>query len=54
VADSYMALTSARPWRAAFGHDQAVDMIKQESGKKYDPLVVASFVSVSDAFRQAA
>jgi response regulator RpfG family c-di-GMP phosphodiesterase len=54
VADCYMALTSARPWRAAVGHDQAVDMIRQDSGKKYDPLVVASFVAVSDGFRQAA
>jgi response regulator RpfG family c-di-GMP phosphodiesterase len=53
VADSYMALTSARPWRAAFGHDQAIAMIKQDSGKKYDPQVVASFVAVSDSFRQA-
>lgn len=53
VADCYLALTSARPWRAAFDHEQAVDMIRQESGNKHDPRVVEAFVAVADAFRQA-
>lgn len=54
VADCYMALTSARPWRAAFGHDEAVHMIKRDSGKKYDPAVVEAFVAIADAFRKTA
>jgi response regulator RpfG family c-di-GMP phosphodiesterase len=54
VADCYMALTSLRPWRAAVGHGQVVDMIRKDAGKKYDPLVVDAFVMVSDAFRQTA
>ena len=53
VADCYMALTSERPWRKAFSHVDAVTMIKQEAGKKYDPSVVKSFVAVSDAYRDA-
>jgi putative two-component system response regulator len=53
VADCYMALTSERPWRKALPHVDAVNMIKQEAGKKYDPSVVKSFVAVSDAWRDA-
>jgi response regulator RpfG family c-di-GMP phosphodiesterase len=53
VADCYMALTSARPWRKAFPHVDAVAMIQQEAGKKFDPSVVRSFVAVSDAYRDA-
>jgi response regulator RpfG family c-di-GMP phosphodiesterase len=52
VADSYLALTSERPWRKAVAHAEAVAMIKQEAGKKYDPVVVKSFVAVSDAYRK--
>jgi response regulator RpfG family c-di-GMP phosphodiesterase len=51
VADCYMALTSDRPWRAALAHEAAVALINGESGKKYDPQVVAAFVGVADAYR---
>ena len=53
VADGYMALTSKRPWRGAFAHTEAIAMIQSESGGKYDPDVVAAFLSVSDAYREA-
>lgn len=53
VADSYLAITSPRPWRAAFGHEQALDMIRRDSGKKFDPRVVESLVAVVEAFRKA-
>ena len=53
VADCYLALTSERPWRKAFPHVDAVALIKQEAGKKYDPSVVNSFLAVSDAYREA-
>lgn len=52
VADGYMALTSKRPWRGAFAHTEAIAMIQSEAGGKYDPDVVAAFLSVSDAYRE--
>jgi response regulator RpfG family c-di-GMP phosphodiesterase len=52
VADCFMALSSVRPWRTAYSHEQAVDMIKQGAGKHYDPEVVDAFVAVSGEFRQ--
>jgi response regulator RpfG family c-di-GMP phosphodiesterase len=51
VADCYMALTSDRPWRKAFPHAEAVAIINQQAGSKYDPLVVKAFVTISDAYR---
>jgi HD-GYP domain-containing protein (c-di-GMP phosphodiesterase class II) len=54
VANSYTALVSRRPWRAAFTHEQALAMIRQDSGSVFDPKVVDSFVAVVDGFRQRA
>ena len=52
VADRYMAITTARPWRAAFSHEQALEMIRQDSGKKLDPRVAEAFVAAVEAFRK--
>jgi response regulator RpfG family c-di-GMP phosphodiesterase len=54
VANSYTAITARRPWRAAFTHEQALEMIRQGSGTVFDPKVVDSFVAVIDAFRTRA
>lgn len=53
VADTFLALTSPRPWRGAFSHEEALTMIIQDAGKKFDPAVVKAFVAVAEAFRQA-
>jgi HD-GYP domain-containing protein (c-di-GMP phosphodiesterase class II) len=53
VADCYLAITSPRPWRAAIGHEQALEMIRQDSGGKFDPRVVESFMAVASAFRKS-
>jgi response regulator RpfG family c-di-GMP phosphodiesterase len=52
VANSYLALTSRRPWRLAFTHQQALEMIRSDSGTWFDPKVVDAFVAVVDGFRQ--
>lgn len=54
VANSYTAITSRRPWRTAHTHEQALEIIQQDSGTAYDPKVVDSFVAVIDAFRKRA
>lgn len=40
VADVFDALTSARPYKAAWEVDRAVDFIRQQSGQHFDPAVV--------------
>ena len=40
VADAYCALTSDRPFRKAFPLEKALEIIKSESGSKWDPVVV--------------
>jgi len=41
VVDCFDALTSERPYRRAHSADEAIDHIKRESRKTYDPRVVA-------------
>lgn len=43
VADAYDAITNPRPFREAFDHDVAIDMLKREAGTQFDPDVVRAF-----------
>ena len=43
VADVYDALSSERPYRAAMDPDQVLQIIKENSGSHFDPVVVDSF-----------
>lgn len=44
VADTYDAITSSRPYRDKSGRDRAIEIIKEESGTQFDPLVVDCFL----------
>ncbi len=44
VADVYDALTTKRIYKPAFTHDTAVSMIRDDSGKHFDPDVVDAFL----------
>ena len=46
VADAYCALTSDRPFRKAFPQEEALEIIKSESGSKWDPVVVQALEEV--------
>lgn len=46
VCDVYDALTSARPYKPAWSHDDAVAEIQAQSGKQFDPAVVTAFMSI--------
>lgn len=50
VADVYDALTSDRVYRQALTHDEARQMITEESGTHFDPDVVQAFVESEDKF----
>jgi len=45
LADVFDALTSRRPYKAAYGFNEAMEMIKEQSGKHFDPDVVKVFLS---------
>ncbi|MCH8147390.1 MAG: response regulator, partial [Planctomycetes bacterium] len=54
VADAYDALTTVRPYKAAFSHEKAVDIIRGTSGSHFDPKIVASFLCVEKQFAEMA
>lgn len=46
VADVFDALTSNRPYRKAWSRESALEYIKKESGKHFDPKIVEIFLKV--------
>ena len=45
VADVFDALTSKRPYKDAWPVDKAIDLLKQEAGKHFDPKIVEAFTN---------
>jgi putative two-component system response regulator len=54
IADVYDALAFERPYKRAFTHEEAVQIIADESGRHFDPALVEIFLSVSDEFNKIA
>ena len=50
VADVYDALVTDRPYKKAFTHDKAMEIIKNDSGTHFDPKIVEAFMAVADDF----
>jgi putative two-component system response regulator len=48
VADVYDALTSTRPYKQAWPPEKAVDFLKEQSGKHFDPACVEAFLAEMD------
>jgi len=44
VADAYEAMTSTRPYRQAMAPTEAVDHLRGEAGRQFDPDVVEAFI----------
>lgn len=51
VVDAYDALTSDRPYRARRSQEQAVEILKQEAGKQFDPKIATAFISLLETGR---
>ena len=47
VVDVYDALTSDRPYRAAWSKEQALDYMNSQSGQYFDPLILQTFMGMS-------
>ena len=50
LSDVYDALTSTRPYKKSFSHEQASEMIKKDSGTHFDPHIVAAFLKHQKEF----
>lgn len=50
IADVYDALVSERPYKKAFTHEKAVEIIREDAGKHFDPYLVEVFLRHSDDF----
>jgi putative two-component system response regulator len=50
IADVYDALVSERPYKRPFTHEEAVEIIKKDSGTHFDPQIVKAFLNVTDDF----
>lgn len=48
VADVFDALASDRPYRVAFGYIESLDIIKENSSKMFNPIIVDAFVGIME------
>lgn len=51
VVDVFDALTSDRPYRTAWSHSQALDYLREQSEKQFDPHVVNFFLEIANDTR---
>jgi putative two-component system response regulator len=51
VADVYDALISSRPYKKAFTHEEAVQIIINGIGTQFDPVLVEMFINVAEQFK---
>ncbi|HSF24649.1 MAG TPA: HD domain-containing phosphohydrolase [Blastocatellia bacterium] len=49
IVDCYEALTTSRPYRKAFSREQALEMMRLESGLTFDPSLLDKFIEVIDS-----
>lgn len=54
IADVFDALVSERVYKKAFSFEQAMDIIREESGTHFDPRIVRAFMAVEDEVRETA
>lgn len=54
VADVYDALISERPYKKAFTHEEAVNIIVEGKGAHFDPVMVDIFLGVADKVAESA
>ena len=50
IADVYDALISERPYKRAFSHEEACQIIERDSGTHFDPVLVDAFRRTKDRF----
>jgi HD-GYP domain-containing protein (c-di-GMP phosphodiesterase class II) len=53
LADSYDAMTSNRPYRAALSREEAAKEVRAAAGAQFDPLLAQAFLRVLSQRREA-
>ena len=51
VVDVYDALTNERCYKKAFPHETAIEILQQDSGKHFDPLVIVALMEVQELLK---
>lgn len=46
IVEAYDAMISERPYRKRMGHDEAVNELKENAGKQFDPEIVEAFIKI--------
>jgi response regulator RpfG family c-di-GMP phosphodiesterase len=52
IADIYDALTTERPYKKPWTHDEAKDFIMKNSGEIFDPIIVKAFLDTEEEFHR--
>jgi len=52
VADVYDALTSERPYKKAFSHEDSMEIIMENACKQFDPKIANVFYDIRDKFKE--
>jgi HD-GYP domain-containing protein (c-di-GMP phosphodiesterase class II) len=52
IADVFDALTSARPYKAAFSYDEAIGIMKKDRGSHFDPEIFDALCEMGDTIYQ--
>ena len=52
VVDVYDALTSPKVYRDAFSHEEAIEIMREETGKSFDPDIMEVFFKIHNQFRK--
>lgn len=52
LADFYDAVTSIRPYKGAWTHQESIDEIKKQRGKHFDPIIVDTFMRMEKRFHE--
>ncbi|MCL2617723.1 MAG: response regulator [Defluviitaleaceae bacterium] len=51
IGDVYDALVSSRPYKKAFTDEEAVEIMKKDTGRRFDPSIIEVFVAIQDKFK---
>lgn len=52
LADVYDALVTVRPYKEPISHEEAVEIIRESSGKSFDPVLVELFLDLHEKFAE--
>jgi len=52
ITDVYDALVSVRPYKKAFSHEEAIQIIKEGRGTQFDPDLATLFIGLSDEIKK--